>query len=193
MTADFWTTVLTSSVVSAVISAATNLATQFLATRRSATYSAIRVATTLEAFVVRCVNELSDHDAHWSSKGAIGSETMKLPDFLPYPTDVAWQNLPPKLTERALTLITLVELESRSMVRFMEQVEGPTETDHAIEATASRGLEALELADELRRLFSLPAFYGAAESTRILKQQLEAVGARVKRNRESLTSPLNPS
>lgn len=164
--------VVTSSVVAAIVTAGTNWLLAARATKQAATYSAIRLATTLESFARECTSELDDHQAFVDSKGQIGDDKPNLPRFPAYPDDIDWKSLPVALSERALTLPSDVELDARGVIRFMWDVEGPMESDTTVEKTAESGLQALNLAADLRRAYHFPAFQGAKALTATMQEQL---------------------
>lgn len=86
---DLWTVVLTSVCGVGSYLVRNQLCNSALSSEAfGAIYSAIRAATTHEAFVSQCVNKLDDHQAYSDLGGHIGSEFMELPVFPAYPSQM---------------------------------------------------------------------------------------------------------
>jgi hypothetical protein len=143
--------------------------------KKSATYSAIRVAVTLEQFANACIAQLSNHEFAVSSR--IRQPSLALPKLSPYPDDITWPLFPSQLSERALTLPNELQ-EARREIEFMKAVEGHWEFDTAIENTARNGQKALELAVAFRVKYGLPAFEELEGSRALLQKPLDLIAAR---------------
>jgi hypothetical protein len=142
--------VLASSVVATIISLTITVLRDWYARKRSASYSAIRVATTLERFVHDCMIAISDHEVAIAAKGAMGEPGLALPKLPEYPDDVDWKALPLRLCERALTLPNQIELEARGLIEASWKFVGHDDYETALAQTATCGMVAAQLAAELR-------------------------------------------
>lgn len=114
---------------------------------RSAAYSTIRIATTLEAYALKCAHVLSYYENEEMSG-------VKLPEIDSYESDVEWKSLNPSLVSRALSLP--VEIKSgHSSLHFWNSVIPESADGFLIEEIAGNGYRAWELATEFRSYYKI--------------------------------------
>jgi hypothetical protein len=153
---DVVTVILTSTVVAGIVTASMNAFLAWRANTRAATFSAIRIATTLERFAQTCIAQLHSHTLAGSTGGLVGQSGVSLPEFPSYSTDIDWKSLPTDLVERALSLANSVDQDSRSLIQLVGKGEEEGE-DFTMKEMTNCALKASALSEDLRRRFGFPA------------------------------------
>ncbi|MBF0325946.1 MAG: hypothetical protein HQL42_12870 [Alphaproteobacteria bacterium] len=127
------------------------------ATKRDASYLALRVAVVLERFSFDCAGYISDIETFSSSSGHAGAQRAMLPDLLPYPADLDWKVLDLGLAGRALSLPNEFELADRA-IAFWFEIDNECVPQACRDQCGICGLRAWELAAALRKKYGLPEF-----------------------------------
>ena len=141
--------------------------TAWLQRRRDGSYSAIRLICILEDYANDCINVVDDDGtADGRPAGCNDSgeeyyepqvETPQPPDF---PDDIAWRSLPEELMHRALALLNKAKSTDRHISACLEYADSPDYDEYfkpRRKGYAKLGLDALELAEDLRRHFGISA------------------------------------
>ncbi len=124
-------------------------------------YSAVRLSAVLEQYALKCTDVVGDdgtacgEPAGRTEHGESFNEPqVSLPPGPTYPDDIVWRSLPPDLMYRALALPNAALNKDRYIANAAEH-SGPPDYDELFEARhrayAQLGLEAVELAEELRK------------------------------------------
>lgn len=152
-------TILTSAVVATVAGATINAWLESRKTKTATKLEALTAAVALEGHALNCADKISDHKLAVDSGGHAGSPIGGIPE-LPQLSIVAGF-LRPKKSSVADRLMTFPQelAQAEQKIHFWWSVTAdPDETgDVAVEQHAIIGLKALELAEDLRKAFSLPA------------------------------------
>ena len=125
--------------------------------QRNATYLAIRLAVILEKFALDCTDTIADYDMYTSSGGHAGSAATKLPELSEYPDEDDWKLLNSGLLARTLTLRNEIILSSRS-INFWYEIDDECVPQECKQQTGKCGYIAWEIAEELRKAYSLGKF-----------------------------------
>lgn len=132
-------------------------------------YSALRIATLLEAFAINCRKGVAEADLFIETNGAGGKFESQMPELEKYPQDVEWKIIDPKLCASVLSVPNEVALCQMTIDHWID--EGQFD-DHAgvftedqifvisiyIRETAKCGWWAWEIAKEARKKYELPIF-----------------------------------
>lgn len=166
-----WATIFTTAILTTTGTGGVALLTHHLTAKRDwrsqqdrhARYLAIRLVSALDEFVTGCSEVVSDNGEPNSDGYAIS--TVKHP-ALTLPDDVDWKAVDPSLMYRAMALPNQVESANRAISFTFTVVALPPNFDEYFEERKYRfgklGLQALGLADELRKSFDIPAYdFGA--------------------------------
>ena len=125
---------------------------------RHARYLAIRLVCALDRFVNGCSDVIADHGE--SGDDDILRPTVKQPD-LTLPDDVDWKAIEPSIMYSAMALpIQLENANKMTSYVFMNHSDPPYFEEFFGERQyqfGKLGLAALNLADELRTMFDIPA------------------------------------
>ena len=129
------------------------LVREWFADRKRRAYAAIRAVCVLDKFIVDCASSVGQEDS--------GDDlpVSSWPESLSYPDDIDWRLLDSALTYRALALPNRVAAAANA-VAFIKEVAS-TERDPQHLTTVSvryvpLGIEAADLARELRQSYGLP-------------------------------------
>ena len=127
------------------------------ATKRDATYLALRVAVTLERFALDGAALISDSQTYDETSGGFGNIHYTLPDLLPYPKDVDWKSIDTNLASRALSFRNELWISVRYLKGCFD-----LGIDHAADECSKKaglhGYRAWQLAADMRRRYALPDF-----------------------------------
>ena len=135
--------------------------------RREGSYSAIRLICILEEYADRCIDVVDDDGTAY---GQLAGQTKvseeyckaqeKAPDPLVFPDDIAWRSIKEPLMHRTLALPNMARSTDRH-VSVSSDFASPPYYDEYFKARqegyARLGLEALEIADCLRKQFGVSA------------------------------------
>lgn len=135
--------------------------------RREGSYSAIRLIGMLEEYADRCIDVVYDDgtaEGRPAGRTSEGQEYHKAqvtaPDPLDYPDDIGWRSLPEALMHRTIALPN----KARSTNRHVQAASGwgtPPDYREIFEPRqmgyAQLGLDALEIANDLRAHFGISA------------------------------------
>jgi hypothetical protein len=98
-----------SAVVSALITGGVKEFLEWRERQRKVRYLALRIALVLEAYYHACADRIADIENFHSSRGAMGSNDVGLPDIPAYPADSAeWTVLDPSIVDEVLSLPTAI-------------------------------------------------------------------------------------
>ncbi len=119
-------------------------------------YMALRLAVILEAYASACADAISgNQNAEQRPDEQYPDWTAQLPELPEYPDDTeGWRALPIKVAGRVLSLRNKVAGSQSIIDSVVEYSEDYLEEEYA-EQAAERGLEAWNLAVELRRTYGL--------------------------------------
>jgi hypothetical protein len=125
--------------------------------RRTSSFLAISIASSLEKFSIDCASVIHDVANHDSSGGEIG-KIPNLPPLPKYPDDLDWTGLDRVLCSRAFSLRHELDL-SQNAIDFLFEIHGHLdEGDETSRQAAKIGLRAWQLAVDFRRKYDLPHF-----------------------------------
>lgn len=128
-----------------------------------ATYMAMRLAVTLESYSSTCsdfilenedTQKLEEEESAEENRSPSPNYDTKIPDLPPYPDDAeGWRAIDAKLANRCLNLTQKIRQSQETINLFINAPYGDAMDDVADllhKFAAERGLEALDLADDLR-------------------------------------------
>lgn len=151
--------------VGSVITLSKEIWTSWLQRRREGSFSAIRLICILEEYADGCVSVVyDDGTSQGRPAGRLesGEEYCEIqveqPDPLEFPEDIVWRSLPESLMHRTLALPNKARSTNRSIAAASEHAFAPDYEelfDARQEGYARLGLEALEIADDLRKHYDI--------------------------------------
>lgn len=150
---------------------------QFLDHRRrreTARLSALYAANALERYCEQCAHHLGEKETYISSSGHAGQDWGCLPDLPEYPADIDWKRLGIPFTERMFAFRTGLE-SVQTMISAYYYEDPPDGGDHhVLEQLSKKGLEAGQLARDIRSEFNLTPVTPGGEysSERYLRENL---------------------
>ncbi|MGX1307077.1 hypothetical protein AB7M35_001797 [Amorphus suaedae] len=154
-------------VVGSVIAISKDVWTSWLQRRREGSYSAIRLICILEDYASDCLDVVyDDGTAQGRPAGCTEhgeeyhEEQVSTPQPPAFPDDIAWRSLPEELMHRTLALPNKAKSTDRHISACSEHADPPDYDDFfkpRREGYARLGLDALELANDLRRNFGISA------------------------------------
>lgn len=135
--------------------------------QEQATYLAVRVICILDEYVDRCVAVVGDDgsvEGRGSHRAEDGQEYYRPVERLPvapdFPVDLDWRSIDSGLMYRILTFPNSVREVNDNIQWVSNEFAWPPYYEEVFEARhmgyAKLGLEAIEIIQELRRLFGLP-------------------------------------
>lgn len=131
-------------------------------TGRAAHYLAVRVVCVLDQYVERCAEVVSDDGLSFGQRNPDGclEPQVPLPGPPMFPEDVDWKSIGHDLMYRLLSMPAEVE-EADQAIGFVRSVVAfPPDYDEFFEERSYQygqiGLKASALADELRKIYSIP-------------------------------------
>lgn len=154
-------------------------------TMRDARYLALRLSIILEHFAISCANVIEKNKLHWDTEGHLGSKHNIIPALPDLPNDADWKALDPELASRALAVPNELRLAAQSLSFTADVSDDEDVIYHFDEQTGLHGGRALELAKDLRRVYSLPSFDVAHHLASVLNDG--SVSARAKRHKARAT------
>lgn len=156
---DLIATILTSAAVATVVGAAINAWLESRKTKTATKLDALTAAVALEGHALKCAEKISDHELAVDSAGNAGSPIGGLPQLQQLTVVAGF--LRPKKASVADRLMTFPQelAQAEQKIHFWWSVTGDRDntSNVAVEQHAMIGLKALELAEDLRKEFSLPA------------------------------------
>lgn len=153
--------VFTSAVVATLTGTVVTHYFDFYKQKRSSKLDALGLAVELEGYVLECADKLSGHDTAISSRDCAGCRLLAIPTFpvlsaSPVEAGLFWFKTP-KLANRILALPQEYKISLQSSSFWWEVVGDRDCADSAIVLeTAKLASLALELANDIRKEFSLP-------------------------------------
>ena len=128
--------------------------------KRDAQYLAIRIVCILDEYADGCIEVAQDHGEllteETGEEGSLPSAGTPSPPL--FPNDVNWKSIDHQLAYRVLTLPGKVAITERAIDFFISEVQ-PSD-DEILEQRrfqyAQLGLEAVAIAEQLRKGFNLP-------------------------------------
>jgi hypothetical protein len=176
VTADDLVKIFGTGAVAAILTVGASWLRESLASKKLATYSALRAAVTLETFALGCSALLAGDNIARVMKGKkdLDPGELAFPPFPTFPDDIDWKLLDPELTAETLTLKNDVEISAAQFIRMTKQV---LDDDNAhlstIKKMAESALSALKLAERLRK--GLPPLPNVNWEKLVLHEHLESV------------------
>ncbi|HQS18796.1 hypothetical protein [Reyranella sp.] len=185
MTDEIWKILLTGISAAALTTLFTWLR-EFWTTKKTRFYSSLQAAVALEGFAIKCGEVLSTHSLHEAQSGGHHPTAVpSIPVFPAFAADIDWKSLSPDLMARALTMKNEVDLVTNSIAYLWQAADDDDTSLFAIEQIASKGVEALDLAAELRA--GLPPLPSAGwERRNLIQSRDDAQKAQEDRHKESL-------
>lgn len=153
-----WTT-LGNWIVAIVVGVLASTITQVATSRRdrkTATYLAVRIAITLEAFAIACADLIHENDRAQRSDDDEGPRES-LPELAVYPGDENWQTLDVSLANRALAFRNDLTVSHNTMYADWQTGDGP-QSDLCDDEAAKRGIQAWDLASDLRSRYKIATY-----------------------------------
>ena len=152
-------------IVGSIITITKDVWVSFISRRREGSYSAIRLICILEEYADKCISVVCD-DGTSHGQPAGRTERGELyydpqvacptpPDF---PKDISWRSLPAPLAHRVLALPNKARSTDQHILANSEHAFPPDYEevfDTRQKGYAQLGLDALEIADDLRKKFSI--------------------------------------
>lgn len=145
-----------SAVVGAVITQGVTWFRETRTQKLAAIYLAIRLAVTLEAFAIDCgflINKNSRAETGDDDEGPCGN----LPSLGEYPKDADWKVLEPGLANRVLSFRNDLAVSDET-IEFRWDMENAIQSDACNDEAAKRGIQALNLAVDLREKYGLAPY-----------------------------------
>ncbi|MDE2163595.1 MAG: hypothetical protein KGJ53_10560 [Alphaproteobacteria bacterium] len=124
--------------------------------RRVATYLAMRVAITLEAFAIACADLIGENQRAQPSNDDEGPRKL-LPRLPSYPSGGDWRTLDMSLANRALAFRNDLAVSANAMY-YEFDMNAKKQSDACDDQAAKRGVQAWDLARELRAFYRLPEY-----------------------------------
>lgn len=135
--------------------------------RREGSYSAIRLICILEEYADKCIDVVGDDGTVYgrpAGRTKDGEEYYQAqvasPDPVEFPADIGWRSLKGPLMHRTLALPNMARSTDRH-IQAASDFASPPDYSELFEARqegyARLGLEALEIADALRKQFQITA------------------------------------
>lgn len=175
----FWTVVLSTSIFTAILNHLVDGLRAAWKGRRSAVYLALRVAVQLENFADECADRAAHNDYHNHGPGHATGGYVTLPEFPTYPDDAdGWRGLKVGLAARVLSLPNLVKSSQNYIREIMDINGGESGESLCEEECVLRGNDAWELAQDLRRGYSLGEFVPATDFPKWLKADAADIRSR---------------
>lgn len=147
---------LGSSVIAAALTHGVTAVKDGISTKKTADYSALYLAMTLEAYARECSNMLSESEMALASDDNAGKRHAYLPEFPAVPTTVDWKSLGIEITAMALALPVLIATTNVSIGTTWDLTEEDLALTELHEAGAEIGLQCFALARDVREKRSIP-------------------------------------
>lgn len=152
-------------IVGSVITISKDTWVSWLERRRDGSYSAIRLICSLEEYADKCVDVvLDDGTAEGRPAGRTNSGEeyyevqVATPEPLAFPDDISWRSLPSEFVHRALALPNKARSTDRHIDASGEH-SFPPDYEEVFDARqkgyAQLGVDALQLADDLRKQYGI--------------------------------------
>ena len=153
--------------VGGLIAVSKEVLTSYWERRRNGSYAAMRIVGVIDQFVETCVDVVSDDgtvQGQYAGRTEDGEEYLiaqvSCPSELVFPDDIEWKSIGSLLMYRVLALPNKVKQANRYIDASADNSFQP-DFDEVFEARhqsyADLGLEALDLASQLRQEFNIPA------------------------------------
>ncbi len=173
-------TVITSALVATVAGAAINEWLRSRVAKQTARFDALAAAVSLEGYGISCAQAIINHDLVYDSEGHTGAPLPRVPELPDLPRiSVVAEFLRPRkgaLIDRVLSLPQKIH-QAQQHVEFWWDVTADREdtSDVLAKHAAGIGLEAIDLAADLRTDFDLPSrdlVFGELDVRRTLQERL---------------------
>lgn len=162
-------------IVGSVITISKDSWTTWRERRREGSYSAIRLICILEEYADKCIDVVGDDGTAYgrpAGRTKDGEEYYQVqvtkPEPVDFPGDIGWRGLKGPLMHRTLALPNMARSTDRH-INATGDIASPPDYSEVFEARqegyARLGLEALEIADDLRKHFDITVRGRAALKT----------------------------
>lgn len=143
--------------------------------KSNAGYLAIRAAVSLEAFVESCADVVSEIDEYESSGGFAGKAIQELPDAPVYPDDdECWKAIDSKLLEKILSFPNSLRASQKHIHNEFYHGGDPVDLARVcLEQACATGIEAWELAVDLRKKYRFPEHSPAYDYVAFLRKRAD--------------------
>lgn len=145
--------VLTSSVLASVLTALLNNAFAHGRERKKrsedASFSALQLATDLEAYARRCAEDANEASLFEDTKGSAGSQITTVPEIAPFDAGIDWRALGIVFSDRAFSLRSEVGV-ARTALSGLWDISPIDTIDVASHKAVQLGAKAWDLASEIR-------------------------------------------
>lgn len=149
--------VFTSALVSTIVNFAITAWSERRAVRKQTRFDALKAAVVLEGYAIECFNSGEKHKLAFESDGHAGELLNKVPEI---PTiQIVSGFLQPKKAAVADKLMKFPQelLQENQSIEFCWDIaEHEMALDAALKSVSKMGIEALDIALELREIFKLP-------------------------------------
>jgi hypothetical protein len=120
------------------------------------TYLAMQIAITLEAFAIACFDLVSENERAQPTDDDEGPRKT-MPPLARYPGGIDWRTLDAGLANRVLALRNDLAVSASTMY-FEWSISSESQSDLCNEQAAKKGVQAWDLAHELRSRYSLDEY-----------------------------------
>lgn len=188
-----WGSLLTLAATTGVVTALLNQGLSWLRDWRAssekrkanARYLALRVAVLLEAYADTCSDVAGEIDLHESSRGHGGKQITELPKVPDYPADDdSWRLVAPDLLDRCLSFPNKVAASQKVVDSVHIWGDRGDLVQQCMEECVDRGLEAWNLAADLRKRYRFEPHSHVYDYADHLRRMKESVIERRKRQDE---------
>lgn len=127
------------------------------AKKSAASYAALRLAVTMEAYTLSCAKRASDIQNNHCSGGHAGTRHYSLPELKAYPDDIDWKALGPTCSDQLLSFPNGIA-HWNTVIHTANEHGGFPDEDGSFECDgycALQGLKAWNIAVSLRKKFDL--------------------------------------
>ena len=144
-----------SGILGAVLTQGAMLWRDHWVARKDRKYWALRLALVFERFAIACAYQREDASLFVQSKGAVGSPHVELPALGDLPVEADWKGLDHELVAMVLNFPLELEVMKHGARSLWEVVDEDVVAKHCDEQAGEKGLQAIRIADALRKHYRL--------------------------------------
>ena len=152
------TTILTSAVVASITGIAFHAWLEWRKNWQTTRLNALKISVKLEGYSLTCAGQLDNHNTAINSGGEAGSILKKAPAFPELVITVGILTYNKAKIANRLAILPQEHNQAEQAISFWWEVVGDQDcaASEAANQTARLGMEAFNLAKDIRRTFSLP-------------------------------------